>query len=438
MAPLLQRLRSKPVEWRSWSALAAFSVLLFLITASTFSSLGVVLPAMVKDEHWSWTEAGLGFTLLGAFCGASSYLPAYLIRKVGVRAVLLLGTAVMALGFLCLSVTHGLLLYLLGAALCGVGYQMMALIPGTHVLAAAFQKRALAFGVYFTFGSLGGVAGPWFVLGVMDASHQQWRLFWAAQIVIAILVGALCTALVGSSRWLKSASDRTDAEVAAAPPSKVYRSARNWTLTEAARTPQFYVLLAAYFGHLLCGVTVASLSVAHLTEHKVSAATAGAMLSFESLMGIAGRLLGGLVGDHVDPRYVLLFALASMVMGSAALSVADGYPMMLLYAVGTGLGFGLTALSVTVLLLNYFGRAHNLEIFSATCLIGAVSALGPVFGGVVRDYTGGFGLAFQIYAAVIAVVLAAALFMRPPGRDAAPAADAVAAEDAVALAKKAA
>jgi len=441
MATLAEPARSTPpssLAWRSWSALAAFSILLFLITASTFSSLGVVLPAMVRDEHWSWTEAGLGFTLLGALCGASAFLPAYLIRKVGVRAVLLMGTAVMALGFLCLSVTRGLPLYLIGAALCGVGYQMMALIPGTHVLAAAFQRRALAFGVYFTFGSLGGVAGPWFVITFMDAAHQQWRLFWAVQIAIAVVVGVLCTALIGSSRWLAETSDKTDAQVAASVATKVYRSARSWTLKEASRTAQFYVLLAAYFGHLLCGVTVASLSVAHLTEHRIPPAVAGAMLSFESLMGIAGRLLGGLVGEHVDPRYVLLFALASMVAGSWALSVADSYPMMLLYAAGTGLGFGLTALSVTVLLLNYFGRGHNLEIFSAVCLIGAVSALGPVFGGWVRDETGGFGLAFQIYAGVIAVVLAAAVFMRPPAKDTTPMTDVLPGADAVSLAKTAA
>jgi MFS family permease len=438
MASLFPRVRVESSEWRSWSALAAFSTLLFLITASTFSSLGVVLPAMVKDQHWSWTEAGLGFTLLGACCGASSYLPAYLIRKIGVRPVLLIGTGVMALGFLCLSVTHGLPTYLVGAALCGVGYQMMALIPGTHVLAAAFKRRALAFGVYFTFGSLGGVAGPWFVLGVMNASHQQWRLFWAVQIVIALVVGAVCTALVGSSSWLKTASDKTDAEIAVAPPSRIHRSDLSWTLQEAVRTPQFYVLLAAYFGHLLCGVTVASLSVAHLSERGVTAATAGAMLSFESLMGIVGRLLGGLIGDHVDPRWVLIFALASMVVGMSALSVAGSYLTMFLYAVGTGLGFGLTALSVTVLLLNYFGRAHNLEIFSATCLIGAVSALGPVLGGMVRDHADGFGLAFQLYAGVIALTLAAAVFMRPPIKAIRPALDALLADGAPNMAKKAA
>jgi MFS family permease len=424
--------------WRAWSALAAFSVLFFLITASTFSALGVVLPQMVKDEGWSWTEAGLGFTLLGACCGASSYVPAYLIRRAGVRIVLLLGTAVMAAGFLCLSITHGLITYLAGAALCGVGYQMMALIPGTHVLAAAFKRRALAFSVYFTFGSLGGVAGPWFVLGVMDVTHQQWRLFWTAQIIIALVSGALCTALVGSSQWLKAASEKTDAETAAAPPSRVYRSAASWTLKDALATPQFYVLLAAYFGHLLCGVTVASLSVAHLTERGVSAATAGSMLSLESLMGIAGRLLGGLIGEHVDTRYVLIAALSAMVVGSVALSVANSDLLMLLYAAGTGVGFGLTALSVTVLLLNYFGRQHNLEIFSATCLIGAVSALGPVLGGMVRDHTGGFGLAFQLYAGVIALVLLAALFMRPPVKRAEPVRDVASVEDAQEMAQRAA
>jgi MFS family permease len=88
--------------------------------------------------------------------------------------------------------------------------------------------------------------------------------------------------------------------------------------------------------------------------------------------------------------------------------------MMLVYAIGSGLGFGLTSFAVTVLLLNYFGRKHNLELFSLTCLIGAVSAFGPTFGGMLRDATGGFGSTFQLYACVIAVVFLGALLMRPP------------------------
>jgi len=407
------------IEWRPWSMVAAFSLVLFLITASTYSSLGVVLPNMVREEHWSWTEAGLGFTLLGSATGASSFIPAFLIRHIGVRPTLALGTTVMAGGFTCLSITHGPLVYFLGTTLCGVGYQMMALIPGTHVIAAAFKHRGLPFGLYFTSASAGGVAGPVMALWIMHLFNDQWRHFWMTQAAAAIVVGVICILLVGSPKWLASRAEQTDRDVAeevAAPrPSAVYRTALAWTARQAVRTPQFYILLAAYFGHMLVGITISSFSIAHLTERGVSLKLAGIMLGVESLVGACGRALGGALGDIIDPRYLLMFALAALTVGGAALSIAhDDYALLLTYAVGSGLGFGMTALTVTMLLLNYYGRKHNLEIFSLTCLIGAVSALGPVIAGAVRDSTGGFALSFQAYSIVIAVILVAVTLMRPP------------------------
>ncbi len=404
-------------EFRAWLSLAGFGLLLFLITAVTYSSLGVVLPAMVTELGWNWTQAGLGFTLVGVFTGASSFIPAYLIRKFGVRPTLLAGTAVMAAGLACAGLTHGVGLYWFGCALMGLGYQMMALIPGTHVLAAVFQRRATVFGIYFTFGSLGGVAGPWMVQASNWLFHGDWRAFWFAAAAVAVAVGALCTALTGDRAWLARRSVVTDAEVAAEaskPAGRIYRSAVDWTVKAAVRTPQYYVLLAAYFGHLLIGVTVASLAVAHMTELGVAATTAGAMLSVEALVQTAGRVVGGALGDRMDPKHILVFALGALVVGSGALSVAHSYPMMILYAVGVGLGFGLTSLVVTVLLLNYFGRRHNLEIFSLTCLVGAVSALGPVIGGAMRDRLGGFSPTFELFAGLIFVLFVAAAFMRPP------------------------
>jgi len=66
------------------------------------------------------------------------------------------------------------------------------------------------------------------------------------------------------------------------------------------------------------------------------------------------------------------------------------------------------------LLLNYYGRRSNLELFSLTCLVGAVSAAGPFIGGAMRDRLGSFAPTFQMFAAVIAVVCVAVLLMRPP------------------------
>lgn len=387
------------------SALFGFSLLLFLITAATFSSLGVILPQMVGGLRWSWTEAGLGFTLLGAACGASAPLPALLIRRIGVRWTLALGAAAMAAGFACLAACAGLPLYLIGCTLLGVAFQMTALIPGTHVLAAAYPRPAFAFGVYFTAGSLGGVAGPLAALAYLAATHGGWRSFWVLQGLLSLLAAGLCVLLIGGVR---------DGAGAAEPDGPGPPPGRSFTLAEALRTRPFWVLLLAYFAHLLCGVTVASVSVAHLVERGVSANAAGGFLSLESLMGIIGRLAGGALADRIDPKKILLAALGLMAAGLLALSRAGDGPLLWIYAAGTGLGFGLTALSVTVLILDYFGRDRNLEIFSTVCLIGAVSAFGPVLAGAARDRFGGFGAAFDLFALICLAALAAALFMRRP------------------------
>jgi MFS family permease len=416
------------IDWRAWSLLGVLGLVNFQINASTFNALGVVLPDMVRDLHWSWTEAGLGFTILGATCGFSALLPAALIRRFGVRVTLLAGTAVMACGFLSLARAQGIGLFFLGAGLCGVGYQMMALIPGTYVLAAIFRRRAVPFGVYFTFGALGGVAGPWMVWAVNALVPGGWRIFWLVQGGGALVLGLVCAAMVGGRDWLtrigeetdralseQALTDRDGKEATARPPtSKIHRTTRDWSVREAMRTPQFFILLAAYFAHLLVGVTVASLSVAHLTQRGVAMSVALGMLSLEALVQTGGRAGATVLGDRIDPKILLLLALGALAIGSAALSIAHSYPAMLLYAIGSGLGFGLTGLAVTMLLLNYYGRRHNLEIFARTCLVGAFSALGPTLGGQLRDLTGAFGSTFQIYAGVVVLVFVGVAIMRPP------------------------
>lgn len=72
----------------------------FLATATTFTSLGVVLPSMIEELQWSWTEAGFGFTLLGLTCGLASFLPSVLIRKIGVRLTLYSVLSSLSRGFI--------------------------------------------------------------------------------------------------------------------------------------------------------------------------------------------------------------------------------------------------------------------------------------------------------------------------------------------------
>jgi MFS family permease len=229
-----------------------------------------------------------------------------------------------------------------------------------------------------------------------------------------VVVGLIATAFVDPA-WGRDTAAEADA-----PVEKGHEApARDWRVAEALRTPQYWMIVAAYTAYLLLGVTVNYASVAHLTEHGVAAGTAAAMLSLDNLLNAFARSIGGVMSERIQPKRLVVGALGAMIVGTLALSFARGLPLMLVYATGVGIGYGLSYTATALLLLNAFGRRRNLELFSIMCLVSTVAALGPFVGGAARDRLGGFAPAFWLFAGVTGVVLISIALMRPPKRIAA-------------------
>lgn len=409
---------ARGVSLRPWILLGTMSLASFWVNAATFTTLGVLLPHMVRELGWGWTAAGFGFTILGASTGLSSYLPRYLIRGYGVRAALIVGTLTMMAGFLCLAEARGIALFYLGTALCGMGYQTMAIIPSTYVIGAVFRQPSFPLGIYFTCFALGSVCGPLIALGVLDVTGNEWRTVWLMHAANMVLWGTICAIMIGSAARLTK--DEKEAQSAPlhvpkrAVNASIWRTPVDWNFRQAMRAPQFWLLAAAYMSPMLVAISVSSFSIPHLGQRGVAATMAAAMLSLEQLIQTFARGLGGYLGDRIDPVYVLMTGLFCLALGPTALAFTSNYPMMLLYAVATGLGYGLTVLAAVVLLLNYFGRTHNLEIFTLVSFGGALAALGPAIGGALRDSTGNFQTGFLLFAGVNLLILVGAVLMRPP------------------------
>jgi len=391
---------------RAWVTLALVSVLFFVITAATFDSLGLVLPAMVAELGWNWTEAGLGFTLLAVFCGITATLPAWLIRHFGVRANLLAGSVVMAAAYLCLANAHGVPLYYLGASLAGLGFTLLDTVPGTHLLARLFPRPAFAIGFYFTIGGLGAVFGPLLYFLVTGASGH-WRGYWLAAGLVTVLAG-VAAAFLADTRTDVGARAEADPDI----------STESWSARAALRTPQFRILAAAYSAFLFCGITANSVSVAHLVQQGAGAPLAGSMIAISGIANAAARLAGGLLTRFINARLLLAIALACLVGGLLALAEARGLPMMLVYAAGIGIGYGLAFFASTILLLDYFGRGPYLELFATVNLISTVGAVAPFLAGMSRDRLGAFTPFFLGLSLLVSMVLLAVALMRPPHRPA--------------------
>jgi len=394
-------------SFRAWVTLACVSLLFFLVTALTFSSLGIVLPAMVGEGGWSWSAAGFGFTLLGAFCGITANIPAVLIRRMGVRVTLLAGGVVIAAAFGALAATRDLTLYFIGCSLSGLGFTLLATVTGTYLLARCFHRPNFAFGVYFTIGGLGGVAGaPLYFL--TQALSGGWRDFWIVSAILC-LAAAIISAVLVDTTTDQSQTGEID-EI----------THERWSAAAALRTPQFAILAAAYSVFLIVDITVNAWSVSHLMAHGVGQTLAGSMISIGALINAGARLAGGLVSRFVKIKTLLLLALAILILGLVALCFAHGPLLMLVYAAGIGIGSGLTFFASTILLLDYFGRGPNLELFATVNLISTIGSIGPAFAGYVADRSGSFVPAFALLAVLVAMVLAAVLGMQAPKKRAAP------------------
>ena len=389
-----------PETPRAWLALAALSALFFQITAATFTSLGVVLPAMVGELRWSWGDAGLGFTLLAVACGLASLAPTVVMRTLGVRATLLGGGAVLAGGLALFATAHGVAGYLWGAVLAGVGFALAAIIPGAYVLARSFARPSLPLGLYFTAGGLGGAAGP--LLGRLGV-QTAWRDYWWAMAVASLALAALAAAAV-DPRWTR------DAPTPGAPP------VEGWSVRRALARPAFWAITAAYTAYLLCGVTVNYAAVQHLGERGVDAGAAAGLLAAENLVNAAARAAGGWLGQRVDPRRLTAAALLLLIGGMAALALTGGGWSAWLYALGVGGGYGLSYLATAVLLLRWFGPRRNLELFSTMALVSTLAAVGPWAAGAIHDRTGGFAPALWAGAGIASLALVALALVRAPGR----------------------
>ena len=384
---------------RPWIALAALSALFFQITAATFTSLGVVLPAMVAELRWSWSDAGLGFTLLAVACGLASLAPAAVMRTLGVRATLAGGGVVLATGLALVATAHHPARYLVGETLAGVGFALAAIIPGAFVIARSFAQASWPLGLYFTAGGLGGAAGP--LLGRLGVEHA-WRGYWWAMAAASLALALLAAAIV-DPRWTRDGGKR------GAP------AAEGWSVRAALLTPAFWVIAAAYTVYLLCGATVNFAAVRHLGERGVPAGAAATLLAAENLVNAGARAAGGALGRRVDPRTLVLAALALLIAGLGALAITRGGWTAWAYALGVGAGYGLSYLATAVLLLRWFGPRRNLELFSVMALVSTLAAVGPWAAGLAHDRAGSFAPALWVGAGLAACALAAMAVVRPPG-----------------------
>jgi MFS family permease len=202
---------------------------------------------------------------------------------------------------------------------------------------------------------------------------------------------------------------------------KVYRSPVDWKVSNAMRTKTIWLIVVGAISFLMTFSTFMAHGVIHLQDagltHEVAAFSVALMLG----VSIGGRLLSGVLGDRIEPRYIYACALIVMSLGSmAAMKVSSSVVYMYVYAACIGIGFGASYVCQSAMIANYFGAQAFASVMGIVFPIMSITAnLGPYFTGLIYDAQKSYQIAFSALAAFTFIGAVAIILAKPPAMESA-------------------
>lgn len=391
---------------REFLGLVIAAAILVFGSATTFSTMGIVLFAMLREFGWSEAVAGGAFTSLILTCCVAHLLPVPMMARIGARWTIVSGGIVLAIAFLLAYLTRNFLTFYVAAGILGIGFSLVANTPGVYLITGWFGARApRMIGLYMMIGTLGGAIGPP-VAQALVSSSGGWRLYWLAMMATALVLSVLCAVIIKEPGPVKN--DVTPTETV---------SADNWSYRETLWAPQFIIIALAMVATQTCLITVSGITPSHFARLGWSAGFAAQILGLQGFVGTLATGVSGWLTERFNPKAVLVFGLLSEALGVAVLAFARSTWTAYAFVPVFGIGWSVSCLAVTVLLIRYFGQKTGVAVLAAIFMLAGAAAIGPAVAGTVADLTGSFSPALSGLALVL-LPIALAAFVMPPARHA--------------------
>lgn len=378
-------------------------LVLFVAGGSRFG-VGLTLRAIVDDLGWGRSDIGLAVALFQFVSAAAMFAAGYLVDRNGPRLVLIGGLLVSAAGIGLMSLItapwHALALYgvifALGngaASLTPVGVMVTRAYPKRTGIANAAVTSGMSVGQLVMIASLAAVM-------VMISWRSVYMLLGLAHLVLLPL---LFLALPKTT----------------ATQDKAARPDGGMTVREAARTRQFWVLLAIYG---ICGFDdffVATHVVAYAQDRGIDALMAGNLLALMGLTALIGVMAAGAYSDRAGPIWPTALSFAARIAVFGLLMVDQSALSVTIFALVFGLTFMVTAPLTVVFVSQSFGTRH---LGALTGLITMVhhmfGGIGAYLGAAAFDATGNYNAAFLLMLAMTVVALVLCFALRTPEKPA--------------------
>ncbi len=385
------------------AAILAIGFLVLFVSGGARFAIGLTLKPITEEFAVGRTVLGATVAVYLVVTSASMFLAGRLADRLSIRAVLAWGLLISAVGMslMCLMTAPWQLLVLYGVVFA-VGNGIASITPVSLMVSRAFPERAgLANGLV----SAGMSAGQLVIIAAFTLvlAGYGWRhvFVWGG---IGHLILLPLVLLLVPSYGAPTAIPRPG-------PSQAGSNASGMGLRAAARTRQFWLLIAVYS---LCGLDdffVATHIVAFAQDRGVDSLLAGNLLAAMGLVGFVGVIVAGAWSDRSGPMRP---ALVSFILRIAAfgLVMIDQSPLSIaVFALTFGFTFLMTAPLLVIFVRDAFGTANLGALTGLIVMIHHMcGGLGAWIGAAIFDASGGYTAAFAVMLA--SSLLASALTVR--------------------------
>ena len=422
-------------DWRprtpfyyGWLILAMSAVGTYAATGSTQLVFGGVQNFIFEDMGWDRSTIAYAVTAGTWASGLITPFVGRLADRYGPRGLMPIAAFIAGVSFFAIggmqTVWHFYAAYIVARTIASP--MLVGVVPRTAAVNFFNRRRNLALGISAMARPFGGAIN--IQIFSLIAIAASWRTAFQVQGIISLLIVIPLYLImrrrpsdIGLHPRRSSRSpppQRTQLPTADARNHTASRPPESdWTASQAARTPAFWLIVIAEALVILMSGTINFQIVPYLRDIGITPAVAAGTLSISSLLGSLGNPFWGWLSDLFSPRRLALITLA--ISGAAVslfLIIPEGrlsIAVVILYGTIAG---GLNILG-HMMIAQYFGRS---SFGSITGLMGPFQTgalgLGPTLGALLFRITGAYRAIYLLGVLSYILALACIIAARPPTR----------------------
>jgi len=388
---------------------AAFIIM--IVSFGLYIVFGVFFNSFLEEFGWTRAVTSGAYSLSSIISGLLGIVMGGLTDRFGPRLVVTFCGMLLGVGYFLMSQIGSVWqLYFFYGVIIGIGMSGLW-VPLLSTVARWFTgRRSLMTGIVISGLTIGQMVGPPVISRLIAAYEwrQSYVILGVAVFIVVILAAQL---LKRAPRMVEKVADDVDGK----EPVTGVDVSQSLSLEEAARTPQFWLVVSVFFcfGFVAYGLTVHL--VPHITQLGISDINAANVLAVNGGIGIVGNfVLGGFIGDRIGNRKAFIIGFILAVVALVWLVPISELWMLYLFAIVFGLALGSMGTSESPLVARLFGLTSHGLIYGVMGLgFTFGGAVGPVVIGYICDVTGSYQTAFIVCAALSVIGLVLMVILKP-------------------------